>query len=218
MIKQTTLGKLICEARGITPSKGNYKGICGACGENGRELLKSNYRKTFSLSEYLHESDYICPYCSELYENQEYRYSNWVCSNTEFRKLKKAEVLSSLLLQENIPFAIYTTNSYQKQGWIRMIVKGINYTTSFFTIGYDVILFHISRKDLLFYIEQIKMLRKAKISTNELLSGNISLRTLSNIPEFERRRLIKFLRQNKDNPKWLWIIEYSKSKGALNHL
>jgi len=217
-VKQITLGELICEAKNLTPQVGQYKGMCGACGRDRNNLLKSNYRDTFSLTEYLHESDYICPYCSELYENQGYRYSNWLCDNNRFIKLKKHEVIEALIRQKEVPFALYTTTTYQRQGWIQMIIKGINYSTEFLVIGYDMILFQISRNMLLDFITRLKFLKQAEISTSELLTGKIGFHCLKNIPEEKRREHIKFLSQNKKNIKWLWLIEFSKNSKALQNI
>lgn len=216
--KQITLGELICAAKHLSPQVGQYDGMCGACGRERKDLLKSNYRDTFSLTEYLHESDYICPYCSELYENQKYRYSNWICDKNKFLKLKKYEVIESLVKQKEVPFAFYTTTTYQKQGWIQMIIKGINYSTEFLTIGYDMILFQISRNMLLDFISRLKFLKQADISTRELLTGKVEWHSLKNIPEEKRRENIKFLSQNKKNIKWLWLIEFSKNSKALKNI
>lgn len=205
---QYTLGELICKGKNIDPLKGQKSGTCGACGRERKDLLLSNYRKTFTSSEYLHESDYICPFCSELYENSEYRYSNWLCDQERYKKLKKNQVLQALYEQERFPFALYTTATYQKQGWIRMITQGITYSKGMLSIGYDMNLIQGSIEQITRFVQIARFFRGKKIYKTAMATGIIPFNLFLTLDETIKRNFLRFIKQNGTNIVWKWILDF----------
>ena len=116
------LSELIVEKKAIQLEKGKEKGFCSFCGKEGLNLFPLFLKKTFTRADYIHDSGLICPACKYLYETQDFRKKNWIVTNKEFSFLKKQEVLPTLLSisRSDLPFVLYSTKTYKKQGWLNL--------------------------------------------------------------------------------------------------
>lgn len=88
----TTLSEMIVNARKIQVDKTKMINKCAFCGEN-LDCLSLKLHDTFTGYEFIHDTNFICIYCNELYQNPEYRNNNWICYTDEFKILHKSEII-----------------------------------------------------------------------------------------------------------------------------
>lgn len=175
-----SLSELMIESRNISPPNGEENGTCIFCGsecENGHPAkLKAN----FTGYSYLQSGNLICPACFYLYNEQEYRKHMWVASSDGYRTFKRDEGKNILLHPPNIPFAIYFTRTWKKQGWIAIMEK-VNYDRDRFYVGFDYDVILIDRIKVREYLNLIESLLSKKISKSELATGQLKPRSLEKI-------------------------------------
>jgi len=184
-------------------------GFCSFCGKEGLNLFPLILKKTFTRADYLHDTGLICPACKHLYETQEYRKKNWIITKREFSFLKKEEVLSRVvnIRRADLPFVLYSTKTYKKQGWLNLL-NTLNYSIDSFIIAYDMQLIHFTRNKLLEYKEKAEYYRSKKITKNELITGILKNQ---NYTVFENPlKEEKYLKKRKGNINWLWVINFVK--------
>jgi len=145
--------------------------------ENGYPAkLKTN----FTGYSYLQAGEVICPYCYELYNNEQYRKNMWFVTEHEFKFFKRAEAKRILLNNLEVPFAIYLTKTWKKQGWIRLMDK-LNYSSDTFFVGFDYDIVLVERKKLNEYFSLLSELLAKKIPKSELATGELKPKSLEKI-------------------------------------
>jgi len=207
-----TVSQLINKSRKIILNDGNLEGQCGFCGISGKNLLPIELSDTFTGAEFLHGFPYICPDCWSLYRDNLYRNNIWFVSPSQFKILKHPEVLSQILQQTmEIPWACYTTSTYKKQGWIRLLVQGMNYSTESFVIGWDLNLLFLTRKEIEQYYAKAIQFQDFGLRKREMQTSNLNYKTLRTIPSNQQAPILQYLQNNKHNLKWQWILEFLPS-------
>jgi len=182
-MEQVVLGELLCKARGIDPPRGHEKGTCTMCGSSGDDLLPLGLRKTFTGAEFIGSGTIACPWCNYLYEDQRYRYHDWIVTAKRFVELKPGEVLPALFSLDpaELPFALYTTETYQKQGYLRLARRGVNCSLETFATAIDTVLLFISRAALVKDLRFIEWCMREGIYRSDLLAGSPRVKILREI-------------------------------------
>jgi hypothetical protein len=182
-IEAPTLGELACKTRGIDFPSGHEKGRCAICGVTSSSLVFLALRKTFTGAEYINDGGLACPWCNHLYEDQSYRYHNFIVTARRYLQLKPGEVLPALFSVDaaELPFVLYTTETYQKQGYLRLARRGVNYSLDMFTAALDTVLLYMSRATLLKDLRFIAWCMREGIYRQELLAGKPKLKTMREI-------------------------------------
>ena len=205
----TSLSSLIVHSRKIDIPQGTEKGVCAFCGLVAQDLFTLELSPSFTRSDFLHNTGYICSSCYHLYTSQEYRLSNWLCTPDSFHKLKREEVIATILSlsPENVPFAIYTTKTYKKQGWLNLLKK-LNHSSNSFIIGYDMCVLFITREKLLNFKNQAEYYRSKGLTKTEILTAKLTHKSLDLFDN--PREILKTLTELKTNLNWQWVINFVK--------
>jgi hypothetical protein len=202
------LSDLIVSARNIKISGGDREGICAFCGRESNELYYLELSRTFTSSEYLHNTEYICWKCRHMYKTQKYRYHNWVVSKNSFFEGKRYEILP-YLIESNIdpPFAVYTTTTYKKQGWIQGM-NLLNYGKKYMTIMWDLKRIDVEMKWLKDKIKLFLELRDLGLIRREIRKPTIYLRINIKISKMKLHKLLNL----ENNPKWEWLVTFCPNR------
>lgn len=144
----STVPQLVCQH--LSVKEGNLSGRCVFCGlssSNGFSLKR--IKKSFTAFSFLHVGEIICPDCLVLYEDPSFRRRSFFVSQKSFEFLKRNkkskgehrvvwDVLTSLnsLTEEDLPFAIWITESYKKHGWLTM-THNLNYSVKRFQVTFE---------------------------------------------------------------------------------
>lgn len=214
----TTLGQLCISARTPALPDATENGQCCMCGLTG-PALKTNFKDTFTASEFLHATGWICPACYHLYENAEYRACNFIVTRDKFIKLKRPDVFPQILNNQDYPCGIYTTNTYKKQGWIR-IVNNLTLSDNL-VMAWDMKLLSISKDKLKDFIAVSTFFRDAGFPKSTLnQTPPVSL--IKKLPAELQRPAIQFLNKFQDDLNWMWIVGFttkeSKSTKGTNEI
>ncbi len=210
MIKNfTSLSQLLVSTRKIPLIHGTLEGCCAFCGIKGTDLYTLQLKKTFTRADYLHDTGLICPACKHLYETQDYRKRNWLLTTNSFSFLHKSDVLPALqsLKVADLPFVIYTTSTYKKQGWLNLL-NTLNYSLNRFTLAYDMQLLSLTSKQLKEHITKAEQFRLLGISKQELLSSIVNSKNLYKLTDI--RTDLSFLKSVRKNLIWKWVINFVK--------
>jgi len=195
------LSQLICNARGIVPNLGNLSGRCIFCGVYTETGYPAKLKTNFTGYSYLQAGEVICPFCYELYNNEQYRKNMWFVTEHEFKFFKRAEAKQILLNDLEVPFAIYLTKTWKKQGWIRLMDK-LNYSSDTFFVGFDYDVVLVERKKLNEYFSLLSELLAKKIPKSELATGELKPKSLEKIDmDMDLLAHIRFLSSDK-----LWSL------------
>lgn len=209
-----TVAELIVQRRGLRIDAGTREGRCIFCGLSSDYGHQAKLKTNFTGYSYLQAGEIICPYCFELYNNNEYRKNMWVVTNDEFRLFKRAEAKEILLNQLSTPFAIYLTKTWKKQGWITLMNK-INYDSKNFFVGFDYDVILVEREKLVEYLNLISELLNLKISKTELQIGQLKVRSFERINmDFELQRRIAMLAGDKLWDLCLFILGGKKAENG----
>ncbi len=206
-----SLSELVAVARNVPLERGNFPGKCCMCGIEGTNLLSVTFRDTFTASEFLHDSPFICPACSYMYESNEYRYANWMCNPNEYCTLDRDQVLSAILAYSGpFPMAIYTTSTYKKQGWIRLM-KALNYSPQFLSIAWDASLLHTSITNIRSLVQMVHYLEQQGIKKG-FLSNQVPPGLMRKVPGELQLQIARFLNRMRHNLIWQWVVNFYSSK------
>ena len=178
--KEIFLSELICRARQIPLEYGKLSGNCIFCGLHTDYGHPVKLKTNFTGYPYLQAGEVICPFCYELYNNEEYRKNMWLVTEERFRVFKRVEAKEILLSHSPVPFAIYLTKTWKKQGWITLMNR-VNYNTKKFFVGFDYDVVLVEREKLTEYFDLISELLEKKISKTELATGQLKVRSLEKI-------------------------------------
>ena len=208
-----SLSELIAQKRTSNIECGSMKGRCVFCGHYSDQGHQAKLKTKFTGYPYLQSGEIICPFCFELYNNEEYRKSMWVVTNEEFNFFKRADAKEILLSQLSVPFAIYLTKTWKKQGWITLMDK-VNYNTENFFVGFDYDVIFVERKKMVEYLNLISELLEKKISKTELATGQLKVKSFEKIDmDLELQRRIAMLAGDK---LWELCLFVSNKKEEVN--
>ena len=174
------LSKLICKARRVQVQLGTLKGNCIFCGQHTDYGHPGKLKTKFTGYSYLQSGEVICPYCYELYNNEEYRKKMWLATEHEFKTFKRNEAKEILLSSLPVPFAVYLTKTWKKQGWITLMDK-VNYSTETFFVGLDYDIVFVEKQRLIEYLSLIQNLLEQGVTKKELATGQLRVRSLERI-------------------------------------
>ena len=149
-----------------------------------------------------------------MYESNEYRYANWICNPVFFKKLERDQVLSTVLTYEgSFPMALYTTSTYKKQGWIRLM-KALSYSPQFLGIAWDASLLHANRTGILFFVQVIHYLEQQGVKKG-FLGSEVPPGVLRKVPAVLQLRVTRFLTRVRHNLLWQWVVNFYTSKISI---
>lgn len=171
------LSNLICNARGIEPSKGSIQGTCVFCGcesDNGhpKKIISDN----FTAWDRLAGGNVVCPECNHVYTEPTYRKKAWVVTESTFTEVKRENAKELLLNPPEPPFVIYLTQSWKKQGFVNLINR-VQESQTDYIIGLDYELIEVNTKTLEKYCTLIAELLEKKIMKTELSTGNFKAKS-----------------------------------------
>jgi ribosomal protein L37AE/L43A len=205
----TCLSELLVKSQSIHLLEGDQQGYCAFCGRNGTNLFKLKLKETFTQLEYIHNSKYICSECKHLYDEPLYRMNGWICTKNEFKIVARSDMINSILqLNENdCPFAIYTTDTYKKQGWL-ILLCNLNFSTQQITIAWDMTKINVSKNEILTLSTFATELRTLGLYKSEILSGMLCRKSLD---KFENEiSILRRLEELKDKIIWQWVVAFTK--------
>lgn len=200
-----TLGDLITRARDPELPIPSGTGKCCMCGREG-DTVKPDFRKTFTSTEFLHATPDICPGCYHLYNTGEYRYCNFIVNDTVFTRLKKTDVIPAVLNISKYPCAIYTTSTYRKQGWIRL-VNAIT-CSDFLVIGWDMNVIRVSKQRIRDLATLSTYLRDQGFPKS-LISSRPRVNLILKLPRELQRPMTRFLTLKAGDMVWQWVVEFT---------
>jgi len=201
-----TLSELICSAKQIKTIPGNLTGKCAFCGKSNNQMNPLKLKDTFTSNEYIQDTGLICSPCMELYSNPEYRNNIWICYVDEFRIIKREEVIKEILNVKSYPYAIYTTQTYKKQGWITILTK-LNYSPNLIIIPCDLLLLMFNREEFISLHNKVKSFFDLGLKKIELTSGQIIKKNTDSLKNF--REILIELEKLHNNPKWEWMVSFT---------
>jgi len=175
-----SVSELIAQKRACDVEYSSIKGRCIFCGQYSDHGHRAKLKIKFTGYPYLQSGDVICPFCYELYNNEEYRKSMWIVSNSEFKFFKRVDAKEILLSRLSVPFTIYLTKTWKKQGWITLMDK-INYNAENFFVGFDYDVIFVEREKMVEYLNLISELLEKKISKTELATGQLKVKSFEKI-------------------------------------
>ena len=175
-----TLSHLVCTSRNVSLTEGDAKGSCIFCGRYSDNGSPAKLKTNFTGYQYLQSGSIICPFCYEIYNNQEYRKSMWYASKQRYKTFKRDEAKNILLNPPDPPYVIYMTKTWKKQGWLTLMNK-VNYDRDNFFVGFDYDVILVNHNMLVKYIDLITMLLEKGISKTELQTGQLKPRSLKKI-------------------------------------
>jgi len=115
--------------------------------------------------------------------------------------------LAKLLNPPKPPFWIYLTKAKRKHGWIRIIDKpALNRDR--FQIAFEEQLVLVNREYLAQSVKNVRDLRQLKIPKAELLSGQLSPRSMSRLLD-HAQSIMSILQHLKGDPLWEIAVKFS---------
>lgn len=206
--KWDNISECYCNATQKTVQKGNLEGQCCFCGSESNQLVPFPSKKKFTLSEFIIDSNYICPYCLQMYNTQALRYSHWVLSKTEWKKVEAKNVLQTLL-ETSPPFVFFTSKTFKRQGWIRLLRNNYVSDPSFLIWVYENELMMMKRSDLDEILAFLSPLLQIIRQKSALISGLIDIDKIKKqIPSFSEEKWISHWTQYHELKEWKWIIAF----------
>jgi len=193
-----------------SPEIGDKSGYCCVCGKetnNGFDLPFSN---SFTGYSYLKNGGVTCEYCYHFFRNQNYRKKSWFATEESVVFLKREEVLETLLREKPVPFFLYVTKSYQKQGWLDSLQR-INFDNVHFYVSTDWLgSFLVNQSDVKTYHNLICRLRENKVSKSEIIRGELTMKNSRLAMEKGWYFLIESAKPFIRNPLWELLAYVSK--------
>jgi hypothetical protein len=203
-----TIGELVREARHAVLTQGTEHGVCAMCRRQIENGVKLDFGDCFTLSEYLCGYPIACPECWQLYTDSWFRTNCWLATPTILKKLERKIVLIALLTTTELPFAVYTTDNYKKQGYLQMMSKSVNIDPNYLAWGWDITFFACSRAKLISYLAMYRLMQKAGLRRTEIETGYVPQKTFLKIPEADRRAVLDWIRTHTGDQLWQFTIAF----------
>jgi len=201
------LSTLVCSAMNLDLEQGTLEGTCAICGLKGPGMLAASTRETFTASEFLHDTRLFCPCCNYMYNENKFRFTGWVVSPGHYKILKHGEILA-VALTASLPFALYSTTTGKKQGWIRM-ARSINYSREYLKIGWDMETIHTSDATLHQHAAVARFMQEHDIPLRVVLaSGELPPNLLKRIPPADQLPLLKHVKHHARDIAWEWVLMF----------
>lgn len=188
------------------PEQGSLTGTCCVCGKPTQTGFKRPFSEKFVGYAYLHFGNCLCPHCYAFFKDQTFRLKSWVATSQDVMFLTREACLQTLLDPPTPPFAIYLTQSMQRQGWLGGL-HCVNYDRDKFYLLTDFagqVL--IARKEAEQINTLIQTLRTKKISKEQLLSGKFKMYTYQKALEEGWQNLLEAVRPYIKTPLWEVIV------------
>ncbi len=195
----TTLSRLLCSSRNITPDQGNISGSCIFCGLETEKGHKAELKDTFTAYDLIQGGSCICPECWHVYNEQMYRKKAWVVTQVYFNEIKREDAKYVLLHPPDPPFVIYLTQTWKKQGWINLINR-VQESQTYYMIGLDYELVEVNTSKLEEYCNLITDLLEKKIMKTELSTGQFKAKSYEKLGY--DMELIEKIKTLVGNPLW----------------
>lgn len=195
----TTLSKLLCSSRGITPDKGTLTGSCILCGLETECGHKAELKDTFTAYDLIQGGTCICPECWHVYNEQMYRKRAWVVTPSTFTEVKRDSAKELLLNPPEPPFVMYLTQTWKKQGWLNLINR-VQESKSNYTIGLDYDLIEVNTEKLEEYCTLISEILEKKVTKTELSTGQFKAKSYEKLGY--DMELIEKIKTLVGNPLW----------------
>lgn len=184
------------------PLKGDREGICVVCGGKTEEGHPLPFSDNFTGYSYLTYGDCMCPHCFTFFKDQNFRKKSWVVTEKQVNFLKRCEIIAEIIDPPEPPFAIYITQTGQRQGWLNGM-KFINYSQDRFYIMTDFAgCILADRKEAHIMNEIIKALRVRKVSKTQLRTGDFTMYIYKKSVENNWQHLIDEARKHIKKPLW----------------
>ena len=201
------LSTLVCSAMGLDLEPGKLDGTCAICGIKGPGMVAASTRETFTASEFLHDTRLFCPCCDHMYNENKFRFTGWVVSPGYYKVLKHGEVMAAAFTTP-LPFALYSTTTGKKQGWIRM-AQSINHSREYLKIGWDMEAIHVSDKTLRQHAVVARFIQEHEVPIRVVLAaGEIPPNLLKRIPPADQLPLLKHVKHHARDIAWKWILMF----------
>lgn len=152
-------------------AQGNVRGRCVVCGRLHAAGFAPDFSEKFTSYQFLQafEDGCLCAACYEMLTNPQWRRSHWVACATGVRWLKREEVRQLLDCPPEPPFALYTTNTFKKHGWL-CLQQHVNLSRTELRWGWDEQVFVMEMQQLREMIGFAEQLRARGWKVGELLS------------------------------------------------
>lgn len=152
--------------------QGDRRGRCLACGRLHDAGFAPTFSEKFTAYQFLQTFDdaILCPACRELLTNTQWRRSHWVVSASGVRWLKREDVRQLLDNVPEPPFALYTTSTFKKHGWL-CLQQHVNLSTAELRWGWDEQVLVMPLPQLLDMIRFVERMRARGWKVTELLHG-----------------------------------------------
>jgi hypothetical protein len=201
------LSSLVCSAMDLDLEQGELDGTCAICGRAGPGMVQASTRETFTASEFLHDTRAFCPECNYMYNDNQFRFTCWICTPGAFTKLKHVDVLAALF-SATVPFVLYSTTTGKKQGWIRM-AQAVNLSKSYLKIGWDMELIHASESTMKQHAVVAKFMQDHDVPVHVVLaSGEVPPNLLKRIPAEDQLPLLKHVKKHAKDIAWEWVLMF----------
>ncbi len=192
----------LAEACGVGGAGGARCGRCVICGRSVTNGLEAQFSDTFTAWQHLQSfSDgVLCPPCHTMLADPQWRRSHWLLSPHEgVRWLQRSDIAQLVRVSPRPPYALYTTASFKKHGWI-VLQQHVNLDTSVLRFAWDEQVFVVRREELLVMLDFAEALLARGWGRRELAS-DWKLQHVAQEPERYRR-----WKSFKWHPAWSWVV------------
>lgn len=192
----------LAEVCGIGGAGGELRGRCVVCGRFVHNGLQAEFGDKFTSWQYLQSfpDGVLCPPCHTMLTDPQWRRSHWMLSPPEgVRWLQRSEIRQLVRIPPSPPYALYTTASFKKHGWI-VLQQHVNFDTSVLRFAWDEQVFAVQRSELLEMLDFVEALLARGWGRKELAS-EWKLQHVSQEPERYRR-----WKSFRLHPVWLWVV------------
>lgn len=206
------LSRMVCDARGIDPPKGQLEGVCVYCGQHTSSGFEFQPSGQFTTYQMIVGGTVVCPYCQELKgEKYLYRASMWWVNGSEFRMFKNDEAEGVLRNPPSPPFQIFFTRTWKKPGWINLVNR-VNLSKERFIVGLDYDLVDVDAAVRDEYLDLIHSLLDMGVSKTELAEGVLKSKSYAKV-DFDLS-LIKRLESLAGDPLWDLCVYVANGKAT----
>jgi CRISPR type IV-associated protein Csf1 len=187
----------------LPATEGKEAGQCVACGFRSDKGNKIDFSDNFLGWNQFQSGSILCEYCYTLCRSsQDYRRRSWVLSRDGIRFIRREEIIGCILEPPEPPFAIYLTETGQKQGFLSLISRP-NFSRTRYILAFDDKLVNVEAGQARKFHDIISKARDMKFTKTELMSSPSAHR-------WKDREICEQIMQFSKNPLWQVIVYASK--------
>lgn len=184
-------------------TEGKEKGKCIACGFDSDKGHKPDFSANFLSWNIFQEGNILCEYCYTLCRSsQDYRRRSWTLSKKGIEFLKKENFTETILNPPEPPFAIYLTETGQKQGFLHLINRP-NHSKKKYILAFDDKIINVDLSEANRFNQLISKARELKFTKTELRNSPSAHR-------WKERELCEQIIKYSKNPLWQVMVYASK--------